>query len=104
MFFDTHVHFDKADGEDGLVSIVNRAIRAGVDRIIAVGGSREMNDLAVEGSWVWSNGEPVAYTNWSPGEPNDSAGEDCQQILWSGYAWNDLNCASALPYVCEALP
>ncbi len=63
-----------------------------------------LNDVANEGAWVWSNGEPVAYTNWSPGEPNDSGGEDCQQILWSGYAWNDLNCVSALPYVCEILP
>jgi hypothetical protein len=62
------------------------------------------NDRSTEGDWVWSNGDDVTYTNWASGEPNDSGGEDCVQILWSGYAWNDGACGSALPYICEAAP
>lgn len=32
-----------------------------------------LNDSAQEGAYVWTTGEAVVYTNWSPGEPNDNA-------------------------------
>jgi hypothetical protein len=52
------------------------------------------NDSAVEGTWVWSSGEAVTYTNWGPGEPNDSMpppiGEDYAVLNWlSSGEWND---------------
>jgi hypothetical protein len=52
-------------------------------------------DSAVEGTWVWASGEAVTYTNWAPGEPNDSMpppiGEDFAVLNWdsSTGAWND---------------
>lgn len=37
-------------------------------------------DQAVEGTWEWSSGEPVTFTKWIPGEPNNAStlptGED----------------------------
>ena len=49
------------------------------------------------GGWVWVTGEPMTYTNWIPGEPNDNpAGENSIELLFnlagSGTAnggWND---------------
>jgi hypothetical protein len=35
-----------------------------------------LSDKDVEGTFVWANGEPVTYTNWAGGEPNDSLGRE----------------------------
>jgi hypothetical protein len=40
------------------------------------------------------------YSNWNPGEPNDSGSEDYAQFV-NGGRWNDLNNNSSLNYVLE---
>jgi len=55
-----------------------------------------LNDLAVEGVHEWFNGEPVSYTNWSGGEPNNGNGtgeEDYSEMLGNGL-WNDIPVAA----------
>ena len=48
------------------------------------------NDIAVEGNWEWVSGEPVTYTNWYRGEPNDVGNEDVAVMNWETYGrWND---------------
>jgi Lectin C-type domain len=45
-------------------------------------------DEASEGAFGWTSGEPVDFTNWGPGEPNNStpfwspSGEDYTAINW----------------------
>jgi hypothetical protein len=46
-------------------------------------------DTATEGYWRWVTGEPVTFTAWKSGEPNNSGGEDYAVILPTGQ-WNDL--------------
>jgi hypothetical protein len=49
------------------------------------------NDIAAESEWVWVSGEPVTFTNWLAGEPNDYMGEDLAMI-WNKppIGWNDV--------------
>lgn len=48
------------------------------------------------GGWVWVSGEPIIYTNWAAGEPNQYRGytEDWAEMYSidppRGY-WNDVN-------------
>jgi hypothetical protein len=67
------------------------------DFLLATFGSTErlwigLNDVDIEGTFGWTNGDPLTYTNWNPGEPNDLApGEDFVLMNWGvNGAWNDF--------------
>ncbi len=61
------------------------------------------NDQASEGSWVWSNGDPVTYSHWRSGEPNGGTGENCAAFNRDNPAyWDDMPCTTwSLNYACE---
>lgn len=59
-----------------------------------------LNDAASENNFVWSSGEPVMYTNWAGGEPNNSGGEDHVQ-MWPNGTWNDNLGLKSFPSVVE---
>ncbi|MBI1176110.1 VPDSG-CTERM sorting domain-containing protein [bacterium] len=89
------------------------AINSAAEQSFLVGafGSTEwlwigLTDQAQEGNWsVWTSGEPVTYTNWSPGEPNDyqpAGGEDYAAMNWFGAGlWNDLDSGRTLRGIIE---
>jgi len=65
-----------------------------------------LNDQASEGSWKWCDGTPAPWLNWNSGEPNNSGNEDCMHLYhYPGQPydkkWNDANCGSAYPFLCE---
>ena len=64
------------------------------------------HDIGREGDYLWITGEPMHFTSWASGEPNNLFWwEDCVQIFLSGDAilWNDRHCADQCPYICEEL-
>jgi len=51
-----------------------------------------LSDEGHEGVWMWITGEPLLYTNWADGEPNNFwEGTEHYGHMWSssGYKWND---------------
>jgi hypothetical protein len=58
-------------------------------------------DGGIEGSWYWTDGTPVGYLNWFPGQPdNKYSDEDCAVDGW-GQQWNDWACGNAANFICE---
>ncbi len=81
-----------------LVTINDQAEQDFLQRKFFSGPARErlfwigLNDVREEGVFEWASGEPVEYTNWYPGEPNDYLGnEDGTVTNWGADqgAWND---------------
>jgi hypothetical protein len=64
-----------------------------------------LNDRTTEGVFLWPDGRAPSFTSWGVGEPNDaSANEDCGEMSLGVATWNDVPCADARAYVCEAVP
>jgi len=47
------------------------------------------DDFANEGQFRWVTGEPVTFTGWAPGEPNNAGDEDVTELYRDG-KWNDI--------------
>ncbi len=116
--FDNSFYYKKPDGDviyteakafvesrGGHLPSINSAAENSFIANALGGGSAwiGLNDVASEGNFVWENGDPVTYTNWNTGEPNNyGTGEDYTEILSSGL-WNDLP-ADAYKWAIMELP
>ncbi|XP_055976809.1 pulmonary surfactant-associated protein D [Sorex fumeus] len=60
-----------------------------------------MTDIKTEGKFIYPTGEPLAYANWAPGEPNNNGqAENCVEIFGNG-KWNDKSCGEKRLVICE---
>ncbi len=85
------------------------AVWSGLTDSEAFGGSEYYVGKTDGGGFVWITGEPLTYTNWVTGEPNDGggSGEDWGGLYVTGTntgKWNDWSSSTVLPYVCEWEP
>ena len=77
---------------------------------IHLGGTRfwmNLNDIAVEGQWVYAPHKPIRYTNWcptKPRQPNGGDGQDCGCIFPKDNCWHDWHCWIRLGVMCEVKP
>lgn len=68
------------------------------------------NDVDVEGSFEWVSGQPVTYTNWNGGEPNNLGDEDFTHLhgpagpFGPQGTWNDLDGDAQFFAVVEVVP
>ncbi|XP_071485675.1 echinoidin-like [Diadema antillarum] len=67
-----------------------------------------LNDIDSEGTFVWSDGSPVDYTKWIPGQPTNYGGnEDCGHMWYRDAQtdttrdWNDAPCSSEVSFICQ---
>lgn len=51
-----------------------------------------LNDLVVEGRYVWTDGSATDYQNWAPHQPDNLNDSDCVFLLPDG-TWDDGRCA-----------
>uniref|UniRef100_A0A8C6SXF7 C-type lectin domain-containing protein n=1 Tax=Neogobius melanostomus TaxID=47308 RepID=A0A8C6SXF7_9GOBI len=62
-----------------------------------------LSDAQQDGFWFWINGDPLRYTNWCAGEPNNAGGnpQECVVINFSANkCWDDERCSVQRPFVC----
>ena len=58
-----------------------------------------LNDFAVEGTFVWTDGSGPSYMDWTSGEPSNRPSEDCVRLATRD--WSDTGCHRLYPYICE---
>jgi hypothetical protein len=46
-------------------------------------------DEITEGNFMWTGNEPITYTNWGNGQPDNSSNEDYTELLANTGKWND---------------
>ena len=66
---------------------------SGTNNSYWIGLSQNCSNLECEPNenWVWITGEPLSYTNWSSGEPNDNDGDDDLVWIYPDGTWNDVS-------------
>ena len=60
-----------------------------------------LTDDRTEAEFVWETGEPVVYTSWFPGRPDDRQGDENCVAMRAAGGWEDEPCDLSRGFVCE---
>uniref|UniRef100_A0A671PT09 C-type lectin domain-containing protein n=1 Tax=Sinocyclocheilus anshuiensis TaxID=1608454 RepID=A0A671PT09_9TELE len=70
------------------------------DQAFISGAVQQGETDAGSDSYKWSDGWPVFFTHWGPGEPTDHEGEGCNCVeMYHDGTWNDNNCVQKRGFV-----
>ena len=90
--------------EEDNTEIYDLTVAADLKEQAWLGGS----DSDTEGTWVWDDGTgniDNLYSNWAPGEPNNSGGQDCMKMYLietdNPGKWDDTDCSKTHRFVCN---
>ncbi|XP_067410774.1 mannose-binding protein-like [Emydura macquarii macquarii] len=88
-----------------LASPMNSAENSAMQQIIVAHHKKAayigINDIETEGTFTYLSGEAIGYSNWAPGEPNNSGEiENCVEMYIDG-SWNDKSCDERRLIICE---
>ena len=61
-----------------------------------------LNDLDVEGSFLWTDGTPLDYEKWFPGRPEANGGDCVLSLIYLG--WIDYPCNVPQAFLCKTPP
>ncbi|CAG5124220.1 unnamed protein product [Candidula unifasciata] len=96
-FYSAHLAEIDSATENNFLKSIARNKSSGA---VWIGGT----DVFNEGTWLWlSTGHRIFnFLDWAPGQPDDSAGEDCLGLYGvSNYQWNDFICSNLGTFICE---
>jgi hypothetical protein len=60
------------------------------------------SDTAVDGTFVWTDGSSILFSNWGLAQPDAYAGPDCVEKREGDELWYDQPCDLLKRYVCES--
>ncbi|KAK0428105.1 hypothetical protein QR680_010608 [Steinernema hermaphroditum] len=76
----------------------NSLIRHGQDRLLWIGGQ----DAHSNGTWTWTDGADLKFTNWAAGEPSQFSDKNCVVMDAFTGLWEAVFCDEKFNlYVCE---
>jgi len=84
-----------------LVSIGSQAENDFIDNNVGASIWIGITDTNIEGDFQWLTSEPVTYTNWNGGEPNNSGSNEDHTEMYTNGKWNDLRGSNNRRYVVE---
>jgi len=58
------------------------------------------SDIVTEGQWVWTDGTPWDFVDWTSDQPSNGSGEDCLYMLDSN-SFADYTCSVQYSSVCK---
>jgi hypothetical protein len=60
-----------------------------------------LNDRVSEGMLGWESGDGSTFRNFAPGQPDNLNNQDCVYDNFTNGQWDDLNCNTAMKFICE---